>query len=268
MPGVEATETHLPRHSCRVLEISGIPSAVGEVGEGAPVVFLHGAGRLGGTAWAETLADEYRVVLPVHPGFGDSGDDPTIDSIHDYVLHYLDLFDELGLERFHLIGHSLGGYLAASFAVEHAARLASLVLVSPAGLLVPEAPTVDMFRIPPQDVLGYLTDRPERYGDPDAPPDVDQLVERYRESTTVAQLFWERNFDLKLARWLHRVKVPTLLLWGEKDRLVPAAQAPRWLELLPDARLEVVPGAGHLVLGESVDAPAIIRRFLAEHPQA
>ncbi|HUZ22040.1 MAG TPA: alpha/beta fold hydrolase [Acidimicrobiales bacterium] len=266
MSGVEAAGTRAPTRGRRVLEISGIPSAVDDLGDGTPVVFLHGAGRLGGTAWAETLADEYRVVLPVHPGFGDSGDDPTIDSIHDYVLHYLDLFDELGLERFHLIGHSLGGYLAASFAVEHAARLASLVLVSPAGLLVPEAPTVDMFRIPPQEVLGYLTDRPERYGDPAAPPDVDQLVERYRESTTVAQLFWERNFDLKLARWLHRVKVPTLMIWGERDRLVPAAQAPTWLSLLPDARLELVADAGHLVLGEVPEAPDLIRRFLAEHP--
>ena len=69
--------------------------------------------------------------MPFHPGFGESGDDPSISEMHDYVMHYLDLFDTLGIERMRLVGFSLGGCMAAKFAVEHGHRVERLVLVGP-----------------------------------------------------------------------------------------------------------------------------------------
>ena len=106
----------------------------------------------------------HRVIIPYHPGWGESGDAPNFTTLHDYVLHYLDLFDQLKLERFSLVGLSLGGLLSATFAIEHAHRLKKLVLVAPPGMHVPDHPTADLSRIPPEQIpelfgRGYSGDR-------------------------------------------------------------------------------------------------------------
>ncbi len=98
-------------------DINGIETAVLTAGEGAPVVYLHGGGTMTGFDALLPVADNARLIVPIHPGFGQSADDPSIDSLHDYHLHYLDLFDKLGLDEVSLAGHSLGGALAANFAI-------------------------------------------------------------------------------------------------------------------------------------------------------
>ena len=77
---------------------------------------------------------QFRVIVPYHPGFGESGDDPTFTETHDYVMHYLELSDQLGLEKVSIVGLSFGGYLAAKFASEHGHRLKKLVLIAPYGM--------------------------------------------------------------------------------------------------------------------------------------
>ena len=246
------------------LTVNGRTIVVNMAGEGEPVVLWHGAGTFTGWDWIRPLADGYRLIAPVHPGYGESEDDQQITSIQDYVMTYLDLFDQLGLDTFSLVGHSLGGWMAATFATQHARRLRKLVLVSPAGLRVPEAPTLDLFRILPEELLSMLVADMRFFAGtlPDRPT-IDMIVAQFREMTSTARVAWERNYDPKLPRYLHRITVPTLLLWGEQDRLVPAQQAAVWARSLPNATIRTVPEVGHLVLEESDAGMRIVKEFLA-----
>ena len=102
--------------------IDGVETVVYTAGKGKPLVYFHGAGTVDGFDFAEAWTDRFRVIVPFHPGFGESGDDPALTEPHDYVMHYLELFDALKLETINLVGISFGGYLAAKFAIEHGHR--------------------------------------------------------------------------------------------------------------------------------------------------
>ena len=92
---------------------------------------------------------------------------------------------------------------------------------------------------------------------------MDFIVDRYRETRTIAILLWEHPFDRVVPRWLGQVKIPTLVVWGEEDRLVPPGQAQTWASLLPNATVRLFPDAGHLVLDEAPDAAATVAEFCA-----
>src|SRR5262249_31666231 len=151
---------------------------------------------------AEPLAERFRVIAPYHPGFGESGDDPSFTDLHDYVMHYLELFDVLQLDKFNLVGLSLGGCLAAKFASEHGHRVKRLALIAPAGMIVPEHPMLDFLAVPGERVPGLLVSNfaalqkrlPEK-------PDIEFAAARYREATTVARLLWEHPTDPKFMRY-------------------------------------------------------------------
>ena len=244
-------------------DVNGVKTVVYTAGSGDPLVLFHGAGTADGFDFLEPLSDRFRVIAPYHPGWGESDDDPSYTDLHDYVLHYLELFDVLGIDRFNLVGLSMGGHLAARFAIEHSKRLMKLILVSPAGLDVPEHPALDIIATPADQLLPMLVHRfdvlkkklPEN-------PGVDFIADRYRESTTYARLFWERPFDRKLPRYLHRIKVPTLLLWGEHDRVMPVQHLDVWRRLLPQAEAQVISGAGHIVQLDKPETVETMARFL------
>ena len=130
--------------------INGVKTVVLTAGKGEPLVFLHGAGIWHGINFALPWTEKFRVIVPFHPGFGESGDDPAMNDLHDYVMHYLDLFDALGIAKTRLVGFSLGGWLAAKFAVAHGDRVERLVLVGPAGLRGKEQPKGDVLSLPPE----------------------------------------------------------------------------------------------------------------------
>jgi pimeloyl-ACP methyl ester carboxylesterase len=246
-------------------DVNGVDVAVLTAGDGPPLLFFRGAGTIMGFDALLPLAERFRLIVPYHPGYGLSADDTSVDSIHDYVLHYLDLLDELGLDEFTLVGHSMGGMLAAWLAIEQTRRVQRLVLVSPLGLRVPEHPTVDIFAIPDEELLTYVAaDMSVFDGKVPMPPTPEFLAERYRESTSTARMFWNRAYDLKLPRWLHRLTMPTLLLWGEVDRLIPAGQAAVWAELLPNVQTKILPGVGHVPFEETPDAARIVLEFASE----
>jgi pimeloyl-ACP methyl ester carboxylesterase len=241
-------------------DINGIDTAVLTAGEGAPLVFFHGAGTATGFDALLPLAENGRLIVPIHPGFGASADDLSIDSVHDYILHYLDLFDHLGLDEISLVGHSLGGDMAATFALLYPRRVRRLALASPWGLLVPEAPTVDFFSIPEEEVFSYLVADLTPYAEM-PPPSPEFLAERAREAASLARVSGKRSYDPRLQKWLHRIAAPTLIVWGDADRLIPAAQAQVWAAHIRHAQIHTLPGVGHLVFDETPGAVAAV----AEH---
>jgi pimeloyl-ACP methyl ester carboxylesterase len=247
-----------------VWHVHGIKTVILTAGEGDPLMFWHGAGTFHGFDFALKWANRYKVMIPYHPGFGDSADDISMASMHDYVMHYVELFDQLKLDRVNLVAFSLGGFMAARFATQHADRLRRLVLVSPAGLDVPEHPIVDLLRVAPEEVLAHLVEDVNVLM-PFLPTGHDEefLMERYREISSVARVIHDRYYDPNLPKWLHRLRPPTMLLWGEKDRIIPAAQAPYWAKHMPDATIRIIPGAGHCVLEESPDAVKAVADFVA-----
>ena len=244
--------------------IDGVKTVLHVAGKGEPLVLFHGAGTVDGFDFAEAWADRFRVIVPYHPGFGESGDDPTFTDIHDYVMHYLELFDALKIDALNLVGISMGGYMAAKFASEHAHRVKKLALIAPYGLDVPDHPTLDIIATPAEQLVPMLVSNFDMLKDrlPEK-PDMDFIAARYREATSFARLFWEHPTDLKFPRYLHRVTMPTLLVWGDEDRLIPVQQAQTWRKLIPNAEVVIVKGAGHIVYRDKPEAVDIIRRFLS-----
>lgn len=245
-------------------DINGIRTVVHSIGSGPLLLFLHGTGTFTGFDAARAWAAKRRIIIPYHPGFGDSGDAMGLETMEDYVLHYMDLFDRLGADSFDLAGFSLGGWMAAEFAIRQPQRLRRLALIAPVGLVVPEAPAPDLFKVPPQDLPGFLAHDPAavlRHFPKQPDPAFDARMGR--ELMGLAKLIGDQpQGNPRLARWLHRIRVPTLVLWGVEDRLRPTAQCDAWLARLPNARKEIVPAAGHLVLEEAPRAANIVAEFL------
>lgn len=221
-----------------------------------PLLFLHGAGgHTGWMAFLDELARDFAVLAPEHPGFGRSDDPPWLDEIGDLAYFYLDVLKALGLERVHLIGTSLGGWIAAELAVRDTSRLASLTLVGAVGILAGGKPIDDIFRLPDDENLHHYYADPERaarrLGDL-AKVDM-SLVAKNR--TTVARLAYRPRFhNPSLAKWLHRITVPTLLIWGNQDGLVPPRFGEAYRDLIPGSRLVVLENAGHAPFDEQKDA--------------
>jgi pimeloyl-ACP methyl ester carboxylesterase len=248
----------------QTLKINGVDTVVLSSGEGEPLLFLHGGGTWHGYEFAKKWTEKFHVIHPHHPGFGESGDDPAMDTFNDYVMHYVELLDVLGIDRVHLVGFSLGGYLAAQIASQHPERVKTLTLVAPAGMRSKEHPTLDVLATPGDQIVGMLASNFEVLK-PWLPsgPDPEFMGARYRESTTLARLLWEKPWDPKFKRYLHRIKAPTLIIWGDEDRIVPLQHSELWRRVLPNANVQIFKGAGHLVLDEKPEAANAVAAFAA-----
>jgi len=246
-----------------VHRIDGIETVTYAIGEGEPLVYFHGGGTFHGFEWVRPLASEFRVFCPYHPNFGESGD-AAFDGIGDYASHYELLFPALGLDTFHLAGASMGGHMAARYAAANPGDIDKLVLVSPAGLKSEHAAIPDFGQVAPQDLPKMFVADPA-WIEPFWPsePSPEWLAVRQRES---AAAFASREdlsaTDRALRQGLEGFDRPTLLLWGEADRIVPLGYAQDWQEVLPHAELEVIPRGSHLLLDEFPAAVDVLRSFL------
>ncbi len=241
------------RAASEMLEFAGGAVHLLRGGEGPPLLFLHGAGVAG--AWLplhQLLSERFEVFGPDHPGFGKSDELPLVEGIDDLVYHYLELMDRLGLERAAVVGASFGGWLAAELAVHSPHRIDELVLVAPVGLRMPEHPFADPFIMTPDQKLDALFyDRSFAAQLFPAEPDVDFILDAYRDDTAFARFAWHPFMnDPKLERRLGRITAPTLVVCPADDRIVPRAHCDRYVERIPNARLEVIDRAGHAVFLE------------------
>jgi pimeloyl-ACP methyl ester carboxylesterase len=255
------------------IDVAGKKTQIVKGGSGPAVVFLHSAlGEAWWADWCDDLAQDFTVIIPAHPGFGDSEGLELIEDMEDIVFHYDDLFASLGLVKPALVGQSLGGWIAAEYAVRWPERISKLVLIDAAGLRVEQAPTPDMWAHRPPELADMLfADHSQplylmmQSFDPEHPPDAEVLIPFLKGQQATARLGWNPYLhDPKLARRLDRITCPTLVLWGERDGLIPPPHGEAYAAGIVGARLETIPGCGHLPLVERpAQTVAAIRPFLA-----
>ena len=233
------------------LELRGSKLGILERGSGRPIVFLHpGDGLDARAAFLDRLAAHGRIIAPSHPGFGTSDLPADFDSVGDLAYFYLDLFDQLKLCDAVLVGASFGGWIACEIAIRSCAHVSQLVLVDTVGARFSANPAeveiADVFNLtrPEVEKLAYVDPAKVRR-DPASLSDEDLLViARDRES--YCQFGWSPYmYNPMLRRWLHRITVPTLVLWGEQDRIVAPDYGRRFAEAIPGASFRAVPGAAH-----------------------
>lgn len=244
--------------TAKELTAGGVPLSYLDLGSGPPLLFLHGAGGLQPDApFLAGLAARARVIAPTHPGFGRAPLPEWIDSVDDLSYLYLDLLDQLDLRDVTLLGTSLGGWIACEIAVKSTARIGRLILGDAVGIKVSDRLTrdvVDIFATDPA-VLQKLT-----FHDPGKAPNwstlSDEALEIVAHNREASALYlWEPYcHNPKLPRRLHRIDVPTLVLWGEHDGIVKPDYGRAFAERIPGARFEVIPNAGHVPQIEQPEA--------------
>ncbi len=251
-------------------DIGGVRTVVKAIGRGKPVLYLHGAATLEGFDFAEGLADRFRVYAPSHPGMGFSGDAPHVSGMADLIIHNLNLLDALALDRKpHLIGFSMGGWAATELAAVAREKFDRVVLVAPAGLNHPDHPATNLGAVAPRELPSYLSDDVSvalRYFPDGADPAFAEAfgADRAREGAAVGRLCAPFGMGHpNLARMIARIANPTLVVWGDRDRLLPASQLPVWVDALPNGAALLVEGAGHLAMQEKPGTMTRIGDFLA-----
>jgi len=225
-------------------------------GKGLPLLFLHGAG--GVPLWLPfmaSLSERYDVIVPDHPGFGRSDTPDWLDQLSDLAYFYLDFIDALGLDQVHLVGHSLGGWIAAEIAVRSTRRLRTLTLVGAAGVHVNGVAKGDMFVWSQEErVRNLFVDQgfaEQRLAQPVTEEQGDIAI---KNELRTADLAWQPRFhDPQLRKWLHRIDVPTLIVWGANDRVFPMEYAYAWQQAVPGSKAVIIPECGHIPQVEKRD---------------
>ena len=249
----------------------GVRCRVLEGGSGAPLVFLHGAGGLfAENPFLDQLARRYHVFAPELPGYGESTGEELLEDMLDFTLHGWDVVAALGIRHPHLVGHSMGGMIAAEMACLAPGDLAKLVLVSAAGLWIDDHPIPDLFTLLPFQLAELLFDDPQKgaallTGGVDF-GDLEALKAFYIANSRRLAMAGKLLFPVpnrRVSKRLYRLAAETLVLWGEGDKLIPPVYAARWAELIPHATVVRIGSAGHMLPYEQPDAfVSALARFL------
>jgi pimeloyl-ACP methyl ester carboxylesterase len=232
------------------LVIEGTRIDLIERGKGRPLLFLHAENGIEpATAAIDALAKAAHVIAPTHPGFGPSDMPKGMHTVDDLSYFYLDLLDQLDLHDVTLVGVAFGAWIAAEIAVKATARLACLVMANAVGIKVGDRETRDIADIFALTEPEYLQ---MTYCDPNAgrrdykslPPA--EVVDAARAREATARFAWSPYFhNPRLKSRLHRIRIPTLFLWGAHDRMVGEAYGRAYCAMIPRARFETIEGAGH-----------------------
>jgi len=246
-------------------------------GEGDPIIYLHGIADIPGLrddlpSLKSELAKHHRVISPAHPACSGSDERDDLDTMEDLVLHYLDLLEALEIEKFHLVGSCMGGWVSAELAVRYPEKIKSLNLIGASGLFIKGHSIADLFWVAqPEDGLYYNDLRHLLFSSseskiakelfPDGRGDLDKELLRYGMFRFASRFGFSPPYmhNRKLKSRLRRYKGPALIVWGENDHLVPREHAIAYSKGLGNAPIEIIPECGHSV---QVEAPAEIAGLL------
>ena len=234
----------------QTIALQGIDLQVVRQGTGAPLVLLHGGdGPQSQLPFFQRLTEQFDVIAPTHPGFASSPIPEHFDALEDLVYLYLDLLDALDVRDVVLVGFAMGGWVAAELAVRNTTRLGQLILVDAVGIKPGDRDRrdiADIFGAPAPAVAKLLFHDLSRAPDLTTMPDA-QVTVLAADRIAHAMYTWDPYMhNPKLRHWLHRITVPTLLIWGASDGVVPVAYAEAYGAMIPGAQLVVIPEAGHL----------------------
>ena len=237
---------------------------VESAGDGPPLLYLHGAvGQKGWAPFLERLSRQFTVYAPYIPGYGEASGLEHIADLTDLTLYHLALLDALGVERAHVVGHFLGGMIAAEMAAFSPSAVNRLALVSPAGVWRDGEPVADLLALNANELSERLTATPD--GTASLDDIADMLArDRMQDIAAAGKFLWPLP-DKGLHRRAYRIKAPTFILWGEQDRINPPSYAADFQGLIGGARTGTISDAGHLLMLEQPDAFAdTVAAFLNE----
>ncbi|MCW5770260.1 MAG: alpha/beta hydrolase [Rhodospirillaceae bacterium] len=254
-----------PPGSASTMTVNGLKTEVVTRGKGRPLLFLHG--ELGITPAApviDHLAESFAVTAPSMPGYGRTEMPRAYSHVDDLAYFILDFMDAIDLKDAILVGAGVGGWVAAEVAVKNCQRLAGLVLANPVGIKTGDREhrdMLDVFALPQKELEA------KSFADPSlAKFDVQAASEeevyiRLRNRETTVLIGWSPYmYDPKLAGRLHRVSVPSLVLWGTEDRIAPMSYGQAYAKLMPQARFETIAKAGRF---PHMEQPAAFARSIA-----
>ncbi len=233
----------------------GVKVRVLEAGSGDPLVFMHGAGGLfPDNPFLDQLAEHYQVFAPEFPGFGESTDEELLEDMLDFSLHGWDVVHALGLSKPHIVGHSMGGMIAAEMASLAPNDVSKLVLVASAGLWIAEHPIPDIFSFLPHEFAQYLFhDRAQGEAMLTGGLDLknpEALKEFYIGNSRRLSMAGKILFPVpnrRLSKRLYRLTAPTLLVWGKSDTLIPPVYAEYFKKQIASAEIIEIEQAGHMI---------------------
>ena len=254
------------------LDIAGIglvELTVENRGDGQCVLLLHGgAGPQSVTRFAELLAekDHNRVLTPTHPGFGGTPRPDMLNSVARLAALYGVLLDHLGLEDVTVIGNSVGGWIAAEMALLGSPRISSIVLLDAVGIEVEDQAVADVsgLSVPEIQALSFHDPTPFRV-DPATVPEAQKALMAANGAALAVYAGSPAMADPTLLDRLSGIAIPTLVLWGESDRIVGPAYGQAYAAAIRGARFEVLPATGHM---PQMETPDLVLHMIRESDDA
>ena len=248
------------------IEIAGAKVHLTRGGKGPPVLVLHrDIGTLEASSFHDELAKSADVIVPHHPGWGRSPRAEWMRSVRDVAVMHRGLLAELGIEKAALIGLGFGGWIAAEMATMAPGDVAKLVLVGPMGIKPPKGDILD------QAIVSYIDYARAGFHDQKAfdkiygaEPSTDQLEAWDIAREMCFRIAWKPYmYSQTLPHLVREVRAPSLVVWGADDKVVPQSAAKRYVEALPNAKLEIVKACGHCVDMEQPEALAkLVTNFI------
>jgi pimeloyl-ACP methyl ester carboxylesterase len=266
-----ATETSTKTQSLHVAEIGAVELSYSERGSGHPVMVLHGGGGpMSVVPWAELLGRtrSARVITPTHPGFAGTPRPDTLSSLGGLARVYAAFLDSLNLPGVTVVGNSVGGQIAAELALLRPGGVAGLAIVDGTGIEVPGHPVADAFSMPREELFRRSYHDPVRFAiDPTKlpPPALAAMAANF----AALKVYSTSPKDAPLLPRLAGIEVPTVVLWGDSDRIADSDYGRAYAQAIPGASFHLMKDTGHVPQVETPEQLAdLVWRFIEEHPTA